>query len=332
MAAYKSIQTLFQGRTKEGLISLLAAAIFGGAGFGLMVAALYGSKWQKKASARKAAHPDKPWLWREDWASGRIPSSNKTSMWFAWGFAAFWNLVSGGLVIILPAEIHKGNRLALIGLIFPLIGIGLLIFAIRTTIIWKKFGQSYFKILNNPGTIGGQLNGVIETSTKIKPENGLQLRCYCVNRDSSGENTNEHLIWEEEKVIIKDSLSDPRRSAFPVFFQIPDDCSPLIIPIPTIKSSGDWKLVQKPTARITQLNSKSPFSKLSLIRQRLQSLTPHFPSNQHPNHISNPPTQKLKSRPLRPVALNSIFHPDAIPDLFHFSFSSRPFGAGSSGL
>lgn len=239
----RSIKGFLKGETKEGLFFLLASVLCVGIGLGFLIGAFFASKSQKKLNLRKAAHPDKPWLWREDWASRRIPSSNKAIMYVGWVMTPFWILISSGICIALPGAVQKGNRLILIGLLFPIFSVFLLIWTVRVTIIWKKFGQSYFKLLNNPGTIGGQLDGVIETSTKIQPQGGLKLRCYCVHLDSTGKNTSEHVLWEEEKVIIKNSLSDPRRSAFPVLFQIPDDCSPTDDSVPNHKTI--WRLEAK---------------------------------------------------------------------------------------
>src|SRR5262245_23660554 len=58
---------------------------------------LYLRSGRKKAEAEaqmQAANPDRPWLWREDWAAGHISSSNKLAVAFVWGFAIVWNLVS----------------------------------------------------------------------------------------------------------------------------------------------------------------------------------------------------------------------------------------------
>ncbi|MDB6124385.1 MAG: hypothetical protein JWQ71_3378 [Pedosphaera sp.] len=224
--AYKAIESFLQGKIKDGLFFVLFAVMFGGVGFALLIGIFRGSKSQKRTNALQLAHPDEPWLWREDWASGRIASSNKTTMLFAWGFAAFWNIVSSSVFFAIPKEITKGNYVMLLALLFPLVGIGLLTWAIRTTIRWKKFGQSWFKLLNNPGAIGGQLTGAIETSVKLHPKAGFKLHLRCIHRDSSGENTTEHILWEDEKTIVKDLLDAPQRSGIPVFFQIPADCSP----------------------------------------------------------------------------------------------------------
>src|SRR4051812_32067402 len=73
--AYKSVESFLQGKIKDGLFFLLFAVVFGGVGFGLLAGVSFGSKFQKRANALKAAHPDEPWRWRADWAEGRIPSS-----------------------------------------------------------------------------------------------------------------------------------------------------------------------------------------------------------------------------------------------------------------
>lgn len=39
------------------------------------------------SGALRARHPDAPWLWREDWASGRVEDSNRGTMVAAWIFA-----------------------------------------------------------------------------------------------------------------------------------------------------------------------------------------------------------------------------------------------------
>ena len=55
-------------------------------------------------------------------------------MWAAWGFALFWNAISGITPFIAYREIvENDNYLALVALVFPLVGIGLLVWAIRRT-------------------------------------------------------------------------------------------------------------------------------------------------------------------------------------------------------
>src|SRR5688572_21325118 len=76
-AAVKAVLFFISGDVKQGLFLSLFAAVFGGAGFGLLVAARFGAKKQKEIEALKLVHPDAPWMWRKDWAQGWIPSTGK---------------------------------------------------------------------------------------------------------------------------------------------------------------------------------------------------------------------------------------------------------------
>jgi hypothetical protein len=222
---FSGVKKLVSGDLKNGLALTLFGCIFSLVGFGLIAGVFFGSKRLKREDARKQAHPNEPWLWREDWASGRIQSSTRNIMVFTWCFAGVWNGISSFVFFQIPSEIHKGNHLAAIAFLFPIIGIGLLIWAIRATLQWKKFGQSWFQLTTNPGTIGGQLAGHIETSVKIRPQEGYHLSLRCVVISSNGDSKSERISWEDEKVITKDALDDPRKSRIPVFFEIPADCS-----------------------------------------------------------------------------------------------------------
>ena len=229
-ALAKGIRSLIAGEVMNGVFLSIFGLIFGGIGFGLLAGLVFASKAKKRTDAIKAAHPGEPWLWKDQWAGGCIRSSTKAAMFAACGFAGFWNLISMTVCAgVIPAELKKGNHKVLFALIFPAIGVGLLVWAAREIVRWKKFGESTFKMLSVPGVLGGQLNGAIQTSVKIRPEDGFHLKLRCVNRvtTSSGNSssTMELVLWEDEKTMARELLADdPRRSGIPVFFQIPTDC------------------------------------------------------------------------------------------------------------
>jgi hypothetical protein len=131
------------------------------------------------------------------------------------------------------------------GLIFPLIGLLLLIWAIRVAISWKKFGPSIFKMLSVPGVIGGNLSGAIETSVKLRPQDGFHLRLACVKRvvvgTGKGSSTQETVLWQVDKTMNEDLLDEPRRSGIPVSFQIPPDAMPTDDTMPASKIV--WRLI-----------------------------------------------------------------------------------------
>ncbi len=229
-ALVKGIKSMGSGKWDEGLGLTVFGLVFGGIGFGLWFGLFYAARAKKRVDVIKATHPREPWLWNEKWAGGCIVSSEKSSMVVACIFALFWNAISLTVVFTaLPRELHRGNQKVLFALIFPAIGIALLVWAAREIIRWAKFGESTFKMLAVPGVIGGQLSGAIQTSVKIRPEDGFHLKLRCVNRVTTGSgkssSTTETTLWDDEKTMLKELLGDdPRRSGIPVFFKIPADC------------------------------------------------------------------------------------------------------------
>ncbi len=229
-ALIKGVRSVFAGDVMNGVVLSIFGLIFGGIGFGLWAGLLFASKARKRTDAIKAAHPLEPWLWKDQWAGGCIRSSSKATMVTACIVALFWNSISFTVAAMaIPAELKKGNHKVLLVLLFPVVGVGLMVWAAREIIRWKKFGESIFKMLSVPGVLGGQLNGAIQTPVKIRPGNGFHLKLRCINRITTGSgkdsSTTEHLLWEDEKTMLKELLADdPLRSGIPVFFQIPADC------------------------------------------------------------------------------------------------------------
>src|SRR5271166_1302377 len=68
---------------------LIFGVLFSSVGFGLIFLALFGTKRYVRQQRLQAEHPTEPWLWRADWAQGRVSSNTRTSMIAAWVFAIF---------------------------------------------------------------------------------------------------------------------------------------------------------------------------------------------------------------------------------------------------
>src|SRR5262249_2961640 len=105
---------------------------------------------------------DHPWLQRKDWSEGRIVSNTRASMRFAWVFTLLWNAVSAPLIVILPRELAR-KPIAAIGFLFPIVGVGLMVWAILITMRWRRFGPTYFEMKPLPAAPGGALQGAITT-------------------------------------------------------------------------------------------------------------------------------------------------------------------------
>jgi hypothetical protein len=211
---------------------LIFALVFGGAGCGLIVAGVFGRRNWRRTEQHKTLHPDKPWLHREDWAAGEVRSAAGPTLIFSLGFAFFWNLISLPLLFILPGEVlDKGNRLALIGLVFPLVGLGLLVWAIRSLIRWRKFGRARLALDTLPGSIGGLLIGMVHTGAMLRPEAGFTMTLDGVQRRTTGSGknrrTSEAIFHQESRTLPQAQVGlGADGSTLPVRFAIPAEAPP----------------------------------------------------------------------------------------------------------
>jgi hypothetical protein len=209
---------------QAGFFSIFALT-FGGVGIGGLIALAAGRRRLADAEMRQAQHPDAPWLWRADWASGAVTDSTRVTLWTAWVFAALWNLIgvpSG--VLGVRTALREGNWLALIALIFPAIGLGLLAWAVRVTLRYRRYGISRFELSHNPGIVGHTLAGTVRTPSDLRPPEGFDVVLSCIRRETTGtgknRSTTEHLLWQEERR----TMGVP--GGLPVAFAIPADARP----------------------------------------------------------------------------------------------------------
>lgn len=155
-------QSILDRSVRWGLIGFKAIffLVFGGVGLGLIV---YTLRATGDADTGHAAIDDQPWLANKAWQAAGIGSDSRTGMWAGWGFAAFWNLISAPLPFVIYSEVTEKNNLpALLGLLFPLVGIGLVAWAIRQTLEWRRFGPAPVTLDPFPGAIGGHVGGTID--------------------------------------------------------------------------------------------------------------------------------------------------------------------------
>ena len=249
-ALVQAFRKLVEGNLKDAGFLALFGLIFSGVGFGLMAATIWGGKKQKAEAAVQSRNPDKPWLWRDDWAAGKIKSATgaQTKV-FAVMALAFCGIGGVSTFALLPKELHHGNYQALLVLLFPLFGLGFIIAIIRGMLVRRRFGDCYFELAQIPAPLGGTLDGMIQTGTRIRLEHGLHLKLSCIRRvvTGSGKNRNvqENILWQNEKVFRPEAdlpEPEPGHSGIPVFFKLPADQ-------PECSGSGDnavlWRLEAK---------------------------------------------------------------------------------------
>jgi hypothetical protein len=143
----------------------------------------------------------KPWLARPEWADNRIRSSARSGMYAIWFFAVIWNAISLPTTFIVLNVWHKEGALVLIFLLFPLVGIGLLSWALKLTREWRRFGNTPLTMDPFPGAIGGDVGGEIELQVPYEPALACEVTLGSLYsyESGSGENSSrqERVDWQD---------------------------------------------------------------------------------------------------------------------------------------
>lgn len=184
------------------LFEMLFVVVFGGVGLGLIAFCLLKpSEALAGAQAENIDNPN-PWLSRRSWASPTIQSDAKTSVWVSWLFAGFWNAISMPASILATPEILAGDYAVAMVYIFPLVGLGLLYWAINATSRWLRFGKTPLQLDPYPGSIGGQVGGVMDVAMPYQLDRVFVVSLSCLHSYISGSGKNrsrrESLVWQTE--------------------------------------------------------------------------------------------------------------------------------------
>jgi hypothetical protein len=231
VAFIKGAGYLIAGDFRNGIPLSIFGLIFSTIGFGLMAGAVIGRKKLKQKAELQARYPGKPWMTRPDWAAGKIKSSAMVQSYvyliMGLAFAGIGGLVS---CFALPEAWQKHNYAVLLVLIFPLVGIALLVAFINVWRSQQRFGNCVFELAQIPVPLGGALEGLIATGHPLALENELHLTCSCIRRVVTGSgkdrSTQDYILWQSEKIYSKQAnltAAEPGQTGIPVHFKLPND-------------------------------------------------------------------------------------------------------------
>jgi hypothetical protein len=234
VAAWQAVQKIQAGTLGQGLGLFAFGLIFCAIGFGLMFLAVTAGRRQRTAESKWAAQTDggkKPWFVRDDWAAGKIKSSAGVQWKFLIVIGGFVTGIGGAISFsVIPKELSRGNYGALFTLIFPLIGVGLLIAAARAWLARHRSGDCFFELAQVPAPLGGSIDGCIRTSAPLTLEDSLHLKLSCVCRTVSGsgndQSVREDVLWDDEKILRQEASvqsTGEGGSQIPVHFRLPSD-------------------------------------------------------------------------------------------------------------
>ena len=143
-----------------------------------------------------------PWTQRADWAEGRIVHDSAGMLGMLTLFTVLWNVIAVGIAGIL---FFTADDPPLFVLIFPIIGLALIVYVVRLRIRQRKFGTSIFHLDAVPVEPGGWLRGTVETGVPYRnaPVEGFRVQLACIQRSSYYDTDNERrvredLLWETE--------------------------------------------------------------------------------------------------------------------------------------
>ena len=211
----------------QGWMGVVFGLFFACIGLGLIIASVVGFRISKQQDELKAANPDKPWLWRKDWAEGRANGGDPRANITAWVFTGFWDLLSVLIAFnVLPKAVESGDPKALLILLLPAAGIFITALAVRGTLRIWRYGRTSFQSRTLPFCPGGNLQGSIHLKLPSAIPHGIDLRLSCKRRivTGSGKNqtVNDMVLWQDEKNVPAESVTRGFTDAeIPVEFAIP---------------------------------------------------------------------------------------------------------------
>ncbi len=196
--------------------------VFGGAGLGLLI---FVWRARKEKDTSDPRFKDKPWLLDDDWQTASILSSSKVAMYAMWAFAVVWNLISAPLPFVMVDElVNKQNYLALVGLLFTAVGIGLIVWATRLTLQWRRFGRTPVTLDPFPGSIGGHVGGTIELALPFDAAHDFEMTLTNIHSyvSGSGKNRSQKEKAEWQDIIVAHAEPSGKGTRVTFRFDVPD--------------------------------------------------------------------------------------------------------------
>ncbi len=176
-------------------------------------------------NAEEKLSADVPWMRRKDWACGRIRSAGVAELILGWVVAGLWNGFMLTLIIVFWGDPRDENVVKVV-LLFELIGLGILVWVVRRTWAWLRYGGAVLELASIPGVIGGTLEGLIQTGIRTYPTKPVQLVLTCLRsrrvKRRKESTTTTDILWQTDRDVEAGRFTrGPRGLAIPVHIAIP---------------------------------------------------------------------------------------------------------------
>lgn len=146
-------------------------------------------------------------------------------------FALVWSAIAFPAGFLIPHDHDVPIWAFALAMLFPVIGVFLLIAAAYQLLRRHKYGASRLMLDHIPVATGTTFRGDVDTHVQQVPENGFGLRLMCIRRvvSGSGKNRsmNETVLWADEQTVSSGAaMRNPLGTRIPFTFTIPDDARP----------------------------------------------------------------------------------------------------------
>ncbi|MDX1583972.1 MAG: hypothetical protein R3338_10280, partial [Thermoanaerobaculia bacterium] len=213
--------------SEERFAMVAIAATFIAAGLAIIALGLYGAKRSRRESELRTRFPGQPWRWQPEWEGSRIRDESVAGTVFIWVFAILWNLIALPTFVLAWRDGSVERPVLALVALFPTVGFGLVIAAIRATLQRRRFGSSHLTLASTPIQPGSIAAGTIHTSTLDIEQSDVHVVLKCEYRYKSGKETNTRVVWQDETTVPRSTLVRGPRGV-DISFELPvdADCNP----------------------------------------------------------------------------------------------------------
>jgi len=192
----------------------------------------------------------------------RIAGNTRANVRSIWFFTVLWNAVSAPVLVYIPPELGR-QPLAALGFVFPVVGAGLVVWALVTTARARRFGQTWLDTSAGAAHPGRTWRATV--LVRLPPPDGeaaytVRVKLTCLNRTisrgSDDSNERENILWREETEIDSARISfGGDQASIPVRFDIPGDALETTV----VGKGGGILWVLTAEARLPGVNLKEDF-------------------------------------------------------------------------
>ena len=176
---------------------------------------------------RQQQWAEAPWTQRDDWAEGVVVHGVAGSLRLFYGFTIAWNVLAWLFTFLAFSDPAPGDTPWFV-LIFPLVGVALIVWVWRLRARQRKYGRSVFRLEAVPVAPGARLRGTVETGVAWRdaPLDGYRVRLRCVRRSSyydrdGDRQVREETLWEQEGRVPGRKAATPQQTAVPIDLALP---------------------------------------------------------------------------------------------------------------